>query len=378
MGIVYRAHHVDDPHTAYAVKVLLESLASDVSFITRFMREARVIAALHHPNIIRVFDHGHQGEHIFFSMEYFEGVTVAHLLRERKRLPAPQVIEIAAQAADALAYAHTHGHVIHRDIKPENLLVDRWFRVKLLDFGLARIDGTQRITQAGTVVGSLYYVSPEQLREQPIDARADVYALGISMYELLTGRRPYMGQTLQEMTDAILHTNAQPPRKLEPSVPPVLNDIVLRAMARDLDARIPSAGALRDELRALQTAHRFAQEPPARQTPLSSPGSDYMVDPGARGMGEPRTPTNRPVTGRPASGQPAAGSPATGRSILTGAPATTGPATGAPAPQGTNDISEEPTRAHIAPNPPRTLGPRTVFRANTLQPLPRRRSSGEE
>lgn len=334
MGAVYRAHHVSDAQTPYAVKVLLETLASDVSFITRFIREARVISTLHHPNIIRVYDTGHQGEHIFFAMEYFEGSTVAHLLRERKRLAAPQVIEIAAQAADALDYAHTHGKVIHRDIKPENLLVDRWFRVKLLDFGLARVDGTQRITQAGTVVGSLYYVSPEQLREQPMDGRADVYALGISMYELLTGRRPYHGTTLPEMTEAILHGRAQSPRQLESSVPADLNDIVLRAMARDLDQRIPTAGALRDELRALQVAPRPGQEvsPPFRLTPI------------------PALPGERV----PLLGYELPGTAAGGKAV---------------------DIADEPTRAHQAPATPRTFGPRPILRTPTLQPLPQRRPS---
>nr|MBF6592169.1 serine/threonine protein kinase [Ktedonobacterales bacterium] len=112
MGAVFRARHATQG-TTYAIKVLLDALASDVSFITRFIREARVISALRHPNIIRVYDAGRQGSFIYFAMEYFHGVTAAHLLRERKRLPATQVVEIAAQAADALDYAHTEGHLVH-------------------------------------------------------------------------------------------------------------------------------------------------------------------------------------------------------------------------------------------------------------------------
>ncbi|MFI5275027.1 MAG: serine/threonine-protein kinase, partial [Ktedonobacterales bacterium] len=155
MGAVYAARHGADAKQ-YAVKVLLDTLASDMTFVTRFTREAHIIARLRHPNIIRVFEAGRQGPHLYFVMEYFAGVTVGQTLKERGRLPVGQAIEITAQAADALDYAHREGHLVHRDIKPDNLLVDRWCRVKMLDFGLARVEGMQSITRAGTVVGSLY------------------------------------------------------------------------------------------------------------------------------------------------------------------------------------------------------------------------------
>jgi serine/threonine protein kinase len=261
MGIVYRARHVVQGKI-YAVKVLLEALAFDESFITRFVREARIVANLHHPNIISVYEAGRQGSLIFFVMEYFSGVTAGHLLRERERLPSGLVMEIAAQAADALAYAHVEGRLVHRDIKPENLLVDRWCRVKVLDFGLARIQGAKSITMAGTVVGSLYYVAPEQLLGYELDGRSDVYALGISMYEMLTGVRPYHGQTLTEMSDAILGAVAVPPRRIEPSVPRELEQLVARAMARDLNQRYRNASELYADLRALQ-AH-LPEGPTAR------------------------------------------------------------------------------------------------------------------
>jgi serine/threonine-protein kinase len=139
MGVVYRARHATQG-TVVAIKVLLDVLATDVSFITRFIREGRVIAALRHPNIIQVYETERQGEHLYFTMEYFHGVTAAQMLRERNRLPTAQVVEIAGQAADALAYAHAEGRLVHRDIKPENLLVDQWNHVNLLDLGLARIE----------------------------------------------------------------------------------------------------------------------------------------------------------------------------------------------------------------------------------------------
>lgn len=253
MGVVYRARHAQDAKP-YAVKVLLDALASDQSFITRFTREARIIAGLSHPNIIKVYGSGRQGQHLYFVMEYFPGQTAGHMIKERGRLPIGQAIEIAAQAADALEHAHQHGALVHRDVKPENLLVDRWCRVKVLDFGLARVAGLQGITRIGTVVGSLYYVSPEQLLGQQLDGRSDVYSLGVSLYEMVTGQRPYRGQTLTDMSKAILGATPTPPHEIEPGVPPELERIIGRAMARDLDARYPHAADLCADLRALQAA----------------------------------------------------------------------------------------------------------------------------
>jgi serine/threonine-protein kinase len=251
MGIVYRATHIEQGFVA-AVKVLLDALASDASFVTRFTREARIVGALQHPNILRLYDAGQDRGHIYFAMEYFAGNTAGQLRKQQGRLPVGQVIEIAAQTADALEYAHVQGHLVHRDVKPENLQVDRWCRVKVLDFGLARVEGLESITRTGTVVGSLYYVSPEQLLGRQLDGRADVYALGISMYEMLTGQRPYRGRTLTEMTDAILKGVPVPPSQLEPAIPPALEGIILRALMRDRDRRYASAGQIHDELRALQ------------------------------------------------------------------------------------------------------------------------------
>jgi eukaryotic-like serine/threonine-protein kinase len=251
MGVVYQAQHSGTGQQA-AVKVLLESLTEDQSFVTRFTREARIVKALQHPNIVRLYDMGQDHGHIYFAMEYFAGQTAGQMLKQRGRIDVGAVVEIAAQTADALHYAHTHGHLVHRDVKPENLLVDRWCRVKVLDFGLARIEGVQSITKVGTVVGSLYYVSVEQLLGRQIDGRADVYSLGVSMYEMLTGRRPYRGRTLNEMTEAIVSGKAPAPSQLEPSVPPALETIIHRALERDLGRRYASADELHRDLRALQ------------------------------------------------------------------------------------------------------------------------------
>src|SRR5690349_18285023 len=283
MGVVYLARHVQDGKS-YAVKVLLDALASDESFITRFTREARIIAGLSHPNIIRVYGAGRQGPHLYFVMEYFPGVTAGQMLRQRERLPIGQAVEIAAQAADALQHAHAHGNLVHRDIKPENLLVDRWCRVKVLDFGLARVAGLQSITRAGTVVGSLYYVSPEQLLGQQLDGRSDIYALGVSMYEMLTGVRPYRGQTLTDMSRAILAGVATPPSTLEPSITPELERIIRRALARDLAQRYSTGAELHADLRAIQAA----------LPPPVVPTADPMARGGPRPQPQQFPPAERP------------------------------------------------------------------------------------
>jgi len=313
MGVVYRAKHAQNGKQ-FAVKVLIDALSADLTFVTRFRREAAIVSQLNHPNIVRVYESGKQDRHIYFVMDYFPGVTAGYMLRERKRLPYGEVIEIAAQAADALAYAHVEGRLVHRDVKPENMLVDRWRRVKLLDFGLARIEGMDAITRAGTVVGSLYYVSPEQLLGRKLDGRSDVYALGVSMYELLTGQRPYRGQTLTEMSDAILYATAIPPRQLEASVPQELERIIAKSMARELSQRYASAGDLRDDLRALQatitppTTAEVADQA-QRQASITSLGPRLSIPQGpALAPAEPAQPEARRTlrsSFRPASLEPA-------------------------------------------------------------------------
>lgn len=278
MGVVYRARH-EPTGKPFAVKALIPALAADLTFVTRFMREAAVASQLKHPNIVRVYESGRQDQNIYFVMEYFIGVTAGHMLRERKRLPTLEVIEIASQAASALHYAHVEGRLVHRDVKPDNMLVDRWRRAKLLDFGLARIEGMDGITRVGAVVGSLYYVSPEQLLGRKLDGRSDVYALGVSMYEMLTGQRPYRGQTLTEMSDAILYGAATPARQLEPTVPPELDRIIVRAMARDISQRYADAGQLCDDLRGLQArlggvSRPEPPPPPSEAEPPARPGAN--------------------------------------------------------------------------------------------------------
>ena len=248
MGIVYRGRQMTLDRVV-AVKVLLENLISDESFVARFIREARLVASLNHPHIVHVYDAGRSDDLLYFAMEYISGPTVTQLLKQKGKLPVSQVAEIGAQVAAALQYAHVEARMVHRDIKPENMMLDRWGKVKVVDFGLARVAGANTITRVGTVVGSLYYVSPEQLLGRQLDGRADVYALGVALYEMVTGKRPFLGKNLAELSRAILMGPLEPPSKLEATIPADFDAILLKALERDRDQRYSSAGEFEEDLR---------------------------------------------------------------------------------------------------------------------------------
>jgi len=287
MGAVYRAHHVNTPNHPVAMKILLAALATDNSFITRFNRETDALRAMRHPHVIRILDGGQDGQLLYYVMEFIHGTTVGALLKQKQRIPVAQAVEIGAQVADALDYIHMVGKLIHRDIKPDNIMIDRWVTAKVLDFGLARIDGAYTITRAGMVVGSLYYVPAEHLRGERIDGRADIYALGVSLYEMMTGERPFRGKTLQEMSKAIAAGNPMHPSLLEPSIPIELEQIVLKALARKREDRYARAGEMRDALRQLQqhlTAQQADAEPPTQilsslaHLPVATPATKIPLD----------------------------------------------------------------------------------------------------
>jgi eukaryotic-like serine/threonine-protein kinase len=251
MGMVYRGKQIALGREV-AIKVLPRALAKDASYVARFIREAQIIAGLNHPNIVQIYDAGQQRGLLYFVMEYVQGPTIGSLLQIDGLMPQYLAAEYAAQIADALDSAYKERNVIHRDIKPENLMLDRWGKIKVMDFGLARAPGHQQITMAKTLVGSLYYSSPEQVWGQTLDNRSDIYALGVVLYEMVSGQRPFNGRTLTELTQAIVGGVLHPPGTLNPEITPELERIILTAMARNRDERYADAGSMAQELRALQ------------------------------------------------------------------------------------------------------------------------------
>jgi serine/threonine-protein kinase len=264
MGMVYRGKQVALSREV-AIKILPQSLAQDPSYVARFIREAQIMAGLNHPNIVQIYDAGQQNGVLYFVMEFVQGPTIGSLLHLDGSMPQYLAAEYVAQIADALDAAYKERNVIHRDLKPENLMLDRWGRVKVMDFGLARAPGLQQITVAKTLVGSIYYASPEQIWGKQLDNRSDIYALGVVLYEMVTGQRPFSGRSLQELTQKITTGGATPPTTLTPDLSPELERIILIAMAANRDERFNQASVLAAELRALQLRPPSVNVPPAQE-----------------------------------------------------------------------------------------------------------------
>src|SRR5437588_3189947 len=267
MGMVYRGRQIALGREV-AIKVLSRALARDASYVARFIREAQIIAGLNHPNIVQIFDAGQQNGLLYFVMEYVQGPTLASLLHLDGSIPQHLAAEYAAQIADALDSAYKERNVIHRDIKPENLMLDRWGKIKVMDFGLARAPGHQRITVAKTLVGSIYYASPEQVWGQALDNRSDIYALGVVLYEMVSGHRPFTGRTLPELTQAIVSGPLRRPGALNAEISKELDQILLTAIARNRDERYENARLMAQDLRSLNL--RSTQSVATRNAKLST------------------------------------------------------------------------------------------------------------
>ncbi len=229
-----------------AIKILNGRHANDDQFIERFRREAKNAAALNHPNIVSIYDRGEAEETYYIAMEFLDGRTLKELIVGRGAAPVNVAIEYARQILAALRFAHRHG-IVHRDIKPHNVMVDGEGRVKVTDFGIARA-GTSQMTEAGSIVGTAQYLSPEQARGGEVDPRSDLYSLGIVLYELLTGKTPFDGETPVEIAMKHLSTAPKPPSTLRPDVPPELDMVVMRALAKNPDDRYQSADEMEGDL----------------------------------------------------------------------------------------------------------------------------------
>src|SRR5216110_3945212 len=241
-----------------AIKILNDRHAQDDQFVERFRREAKNAAGLSHPNIVSIYDRGEAEGSYYIAMEYLDGRTLKELLVRNGPPPIPIAIDYARQVLAAIGFAHRNG-IVHRDIKPHNVVVGRDGRLKVTDFGIAR-SGASEMTEAGSIVGTAQYLSPEQARGAPVDARSDLYSLGIVLYEMLTGTVPYTGDTPVEIAMKHLTAVPDPPSKLRSDIPHDLDAVVMRALAKDPEQRYGSAEEMDADLARVARGVAVSQE----------------------------------------------------------------------------------------------------------------------
>ena len=267
MGVIYKAK---DPVIGryVAIKTIRLGDFTDSSHVaelhSRLMREAQSAGVLSHPNIITIFDVGEEGGLAYFAMELVEGATLEHIIESDQGLDESTIVNIARQTADALGFAHQRG-IVHRDIKPANIMLTQDGRVKVADFGIAKV-GSTKMTQTGMLLGSPSYMAPEHFLGRPLDGRSDIFALGILLYELITGQPPFNAENLGTLSYKIVHEDPLPPIKVKPGMNPRLNALVVKALARDPAARFQTAQEMCEALDQLGGARVGTK--PERTEPL--------------------------------------------------------------------------------------------------------------
>ena len=263
-----------------AIKVLAPELAGDQAFVGRFQREALAAARLNHPNIVSVYDSGSVGDVHFLVMEYVQGRTLAEVLSQDGRLLPERAMEIAESVASALAAAAAAG-IVHRDIKPGNIMITPRGDVRVMDFGIARMDSQQTVAQTQAVMGTASYLSPEQAQGGPVDARSDIYSLGVVLYEMLTGRTPFQGDTAVAVAMQHVQDQPVPPSQVATGIPAALDSIVLRALAKNPANRYPTADEFRRDLESARLGQHIAAPavlPPSETQVLPTAGAPEYIE----------------------------------------------------------------------------------------------------
>jgi serine/threonine-protein kinase len=315
MGAVYRAVHPEIGRVV-AIKVLKPELARDDAAVGRFFDEARAVNAIRHDGIVDIFDLGRRADGTaYYVMEYLAGEDLAHLLRRESRVHAPRAVALVRQVCDALAAAHRRG-IIHRDLKPQNLFVIERAgetRVKILDFGIAKLMHTvpsRPQTSTGVVLGTVHYMSPEQAQGEAVDERADLYSVGCILYQLVTGAVPYGGANVMQVLAQLVTKTLEPPsqRGADLALPPAFDAVVMRALAKDREARFESA----EELSAALAAVDLAAVPEPPRPIVSRPSLEPITADGdtvPQSPATPATPTPTPPPAPPLAITPAPPSP---------------------------------------------------------------------
>jgi beta-lactam-binding protein with PASTA domain/tRNA A-37 threonylcarbamoyl transferase component Bud32 len=263
MANVYLAED-EDLGRRVAIKILNDRYANDELFIERFRREAKSAAALSHPNIVSVYDRGEAEGTYYIAMEVIEGRSLKELIMTRGPLPIPQALAYSHEILEALRFAHRHG-IIHRDIKPHNILIGE--RLKVTDFGIARA-GASQMTEAGSIMGTAQYLSPEQARGAPVTASSDLYSVGIVLYEMLTGKVPFTGDSAIEIAMKHLNEAPKPPSKIRPEIPDDLDQVVLRALAKNPEDRYQTAEEFSEDLHRVEAGLPLSPETSEAATAL--------------------------------------------------------------------------------------------------------------